>query len=149
MPGIVDFWIECCHTIPRTVKENPRALTQESNAPAGMCEWIETCTDRSSSWCPLPQCLLVDSGGPYPLVSLQAGTPMPCTETFFRRHRMASDFEHLSPRSSPLVTLFLLQPKGFCDNNHLLHLVIFFADNFPSRLCYTSRCHRNVCVHKF
>ena len=26
------------------------------------------------------------------------------------------------------------------------HLALFFADNFPSRLCYTSHSHRNVCV---
>ena len=63
--------IECCHTIPQTVKENPRARTQESNAPAGMCEWIETCTDRSSTWCPLPQRWVIHLG---PFFAFRAGS---------------------------------------------------------------------------
>ena len=44
--------------------------TRKRNAPAGMCEWIETCTDRSSTWSPLPQWWVIHPG---PVFSFRAG----------------------------------------------------------------------------
>ena len=38
--------------------------TRKRNTPGGMCEWIETCTDRSSIWCPLPQWWVMHRGPP-------------------------------------------------------------------------------------